>query len=40
MPTELKRLRELEEENARPKLIVADLSLNKEMLQDFIMRKL
>ena len=33
MPTEMKRLRELEEENNRLKRIVADLSLDKEMLQ-------
>ena len=33
MPSEMKRLRELEEENNRLKRIVADLSLDKEMLQ-------
>jgi len=32
MPSEMKRLRELEEENGRLKRIVADLSLDKEML--------
>ncbi len=32
MPSEMKRLRQLEEENARLKRIVADLSLDKEML--------
>jgi putative transposase len=36
----MKRLRQLEEENARLKKIVADLSLDKEMLQDVIKRKL
>ena len=36
MPSEMKRLRQLEEENARLKRIVADLSLDKEMLQDVI----
>lgn len=36
----MKRLRQLEEENARLKRIVADLSLDKEMLQDVIKRKL
>lgn len=36
----MKRLRQLEEENARLKRIVADLSLDKEMLQDVINRKL
>ena len=40
MPSEMKRLRELEQENARLKKIVADLSLDKEMLQDVIKRKL
>ena len=40
MPSEMKRLRHLEEENARLKRIVADLSLDKEMLQDVIKRKL
>lgn len=40
MPSEMKRLRELEQENARLKKIVADLSLDKEMLQDVIRRKL
>jgi putative transposase len=40
MPSEMKRLRELEHENARLKKIVADLSLDKEMLQDVIKRKI
>ena len=40
MPSEMKRLRELEHENARLKKIVADLALDKEMLQDVIKRKL
>jgi putative transposase len=40
MPSEMKRLRQLEEENARLKRIVADLSLDKEMLQEVIKRKL
>ncbi len=40
MPGEMRRLRELEQENARLKKIVADLSLDKEMLQDVIKRKL
>ena len=40
MPSEMKRLRQLEEENGRSKRIVADLSLDKEMLQDVIKRKL
>ena len=36
----MKRLRELEDENGRLKRIVADLSLDKEMLQDIVRRKL
>jgi putative transposase len=40
MPPEMKRLRQLEEENGKLKKIVADLSLDKEMLQDVIRRKL
>ncbi len=40
MPSEMKRMRELEEENGRLKKIVADLSLDKAMLQDVIKRKL
>jgi putative transposase len=40
MPSEMKRLRELEQENAKLKKIVADLALDKEMLQDVIKRKL
>ena len=40
MPSEMKRLRQLEEENGKLKRIVADLSLDKEMLQDVIRRKL
>jgi len=40
MPSEMKRLRELEDENGRLKRIVADLSLDKEMLQDIVRRKI
>lgn len=40
MPSELRRLRQLEEENNRLKRMVADVSLDKEMLQDVIRRKL
>ena len=39
MPSEMKRLRQLEEENGNLKKIVADLSLDKAMLQDVIRRK-
>ncbi len=40
MPSEMKRLKQLEDENNRLKRIVADLSLDKEMLQDGLKRKL
>ena len=40
MPSEMRRLRELEDENGRLKRIVADLTLDREMLQDVIKRKL
>ena len=36
MPSEVRRLKQLEEENARLKRMVADLSLDKDMLQDVI----
>ena len=38
-PSELRRLRQLEEENARLKRMVADLSLDKAMLQDVLSKK-
>ena len=38
--TEMRRLKQLEDENNRLKRIVADLSLDKEMLQDALKRKL
>ena len=37
--TELRRLRQLEEENQRLKRLVADLSLDKEKLQAVIKKK-
>ena len=37
---ELRRLRQLEEENAQLKRIVADLTLDKQMLQDVLKKKL
>lgn len=40
MPSEMKRLRQLEEENQRLKKLVADLSLDKEMLQEVVRKKL
>jgi putative transposase len=38
--SELRRLRQLEEENSRLKQIVADLTLDKQMLQDVLKKKL
>ena len=38
LPTEMRRLKQLEDENSKLKRIVADLSLDKEMLQDAIRR--
>jgi hypothetical protein len=38
LPTDMKKLRELEDENRRLMKIVADLALDKEMLQDVIKR--
>jgi putative transposase len=40
MPSEMRRLKQLDGENARLKKLVADLSLDKEMLQDVIRRKI
>lgn len=39
LPTEMKRLKQLEDENGRLRKLVADLSLDKEMLQDVVRRK-
>jgi putative transposase len=39
-PSELRQLRQLQEENAKLKRIVADLSLDKAMLQDVLSKKL
>ena len=36
LPTEMKRLRQLEDENTKLKRIVAELSLDKAMLQDVL----
>ena len=38
--SELRRLRQLEEENRKLKQLVADLSLDKAMLQDVLTKKL
>ena len=40
LPTEMRRLKQIEDENAKLRKVVADLSLDKEMLQDVIRRKL
>ena len=40
MPSEMKRLRQLEEENQRLKRLVANLSLDKEILEEVISSKL
>ena len=39
-PSEVRRLKQLEEENRRLKQMVADLSLDKHMLQEVLSRKL
>jgi putative transposase len=36
---ELRRLRQLEDENRRLKRLVADLTLDKQMLQDVLSKK-
>jgi len=38
-PSELRRIKQLEEENGKLKRLVADLSLDKAMLQDVLKRK-
>jgi putative transposase len=38
-PPEVRRLRQLEEENLKLKQLVADLSLDKRMLQDVLAKK-
>jgi putative transposase len=40
LPTEMRRLKQLEDENAKLRKVVADLSLDKEMLQDVLRRNL
>ena len=39
-PTELRKLKQLEEENSKLKRLVADLSLDKAMLQEVLSKKL
>mgnify|MGYP001482899659 CR=1 FL=1 len=38
-PADVKRLRQLEQENSRLKKVVADLTLDKKMLQDVLSKK-
>lgn len=40
MPSEMRRLKQLEEENGKLRKLVADLSLDRAMLQDVLARKL
>ncbi len=40
LPDEMRRLKALEDENSRLKKIVAELPLDREILQDVIRRKL
>ena len=40
LPTEMRRLKQLGDENGKLKKLVADLSLDREMLQDVIRRKI
>ncbi len=37
-PPEMRRLKQLEDENAKLRKLVADLSLDREMLQDIVRR--
>ena len=39
LPSDMKRLRQVEEENSKLKKLVADLSLDKVMLQDVLSKK-
>jgi len=40
LPDEMRRLKQLEDENGKLKKLVSDLSLDKAMLQDVLRRKL
>ena len=40
LPNEIRRLKQLEDENSKLRKVVADLTLDKEMLQDALRRKL
>lgn len=39
LPSEVKKMKQLEEENGRLKRLVADLTLDKQMLQDVVSKK-
>lgn len=39
LPSDIKKLKQLEEENRKLKQMVADLSLDKVMLQDVLSKK-
>jgi putative transposase len=39
MPSEVRKLKHLEEENARLRRLVSDLSLDKKMLQEVLRKK-
>lgn len=39
MPSDVKKMKQLEEENIRLKPVVADLTLDKQMLQDVLSKK-
>lgn len=40
LPSEMKKYKQMEEENARLKKLVAEISLDREMLQEVIRKKL
>ena len=40
MPSEMRRLKQLEEENGKLRKLVADLSLDRAMLQDVLAKEL
>ena len=40
LPSEMRKYKQLEEENVRLKRLVADISLDREMLQEVIRKKL
>lgn len=40
LPTDMRRMKRLKDENAKLRKLVADLSLDKEMLQEVLRQKL